>query len=416
MFQNTEKGKKLCDEYSAFLKTLWDNGTIDALNKKWLGSDESKKTLDDYSNLPAVNGSLKFAVDPSLVPFAYVRDNRLIGYDVEIAVMFCKAKGYSLEIQAMSLSALITSVKTGKSDFSCSMNITEERSENTIFSTTPTIKSGNVLVVMKSSNSASVPVSDSGSVQSKNILSFWDDLVLSFQKTFIRENRWLLFAEGIANSMTITVMSIFFGIILGFSVFMACRNGGIIANLAAKFSVWLIKGTPTVVLLMILYYVIFGHVSISGIAVSIMAFTLTFATSVYRMLTFGTGAVDKGQTEAAYALGFTDMQTFFTIVLPQAALHFMPSFKEEVTMLIKSTSIVGYIAVQDLTKMGDIVRSRTYEAFFPLIAVAVIYFIMAGMLNFLSGIIHRRITPSRRKPEDILRGIKPEECSAENPA
>ena len=211
-------------------------------------------------------------------------------------------------------------------------------------------------------------------------------------------------------------MSIFFGILLGFSVFMACRNGGIIANLAAKFSVWLIKGTPTVVLLMILYYVIFGHVSISGIAVSIMAFTLTFATSVYRMLTFGTGAVDKGQTEAAYALGFTDMQTFFTVVLPQAALHFMPSFKEEVTMLIKSTSIVGYIAVQDLTKMGDIVRSRTYEAFFPLIAVAVIYFIMAGMLNFLSGIIHRRITPSRRKPEDILRGIKPEECSAENPA
>ena len=126
------------------------------------------------------------------------------------------------------------------------------------------------------------------------------------------------------------------------------------------------------------------------------------------MLTFGTGAVDHGQTEAAYALGFTDLQTFFTVILPQAAIHFMPSLKEEVTMLIKSTSVVGYIAVQDLTKMGDIVRSRTYEAFFPLIAVAAIYFVLAGILNLVTSAIERRITPSRRKPEDILRGIKTE--------
>ena len=205
--------------------------------------------------------------------------------------------------------------------------------------------------------------------------------------------------------MIITVSSIFCGMLLGFIAFMFCRTGSVIANAITKFSVWLIKGTPIVVLLMILYYVIFGHVNISGIIVSIIAFTLIFGTSVYRMLTFGTGAVDRGQTEAAYALGFTDMQTFFTVILPQAALHFMPSFKEEVTMLIKSTSVVGYIAVQDLTKMGDIVRSRTYEAFFPLIAVAVIYFVLAGMLNIIVNIIHVRITPSKRKAEDILKGI-----------
>ncbi|MBQ6435732.1 MAG: ABC transporter permease subunit, partial [Synergistaceae bacterium] len=176
-------------------------------------------------------------------------------------------------------------------------------------------------------------------------------------------------------------------------------------NIITKFSVWLIKGTPIVVLLMILYYIIFGKVDISGIWVAVIAFSLTFGTSVYRMLTFGTGALDRGQTEAAYALGYTDLQTFFTIILPQAALHFMPSLREEVTMLIKSTAVVGYIAVQDLTKMGDIVRSRTYEAFFPLIAVAIIYFILAGLLNAIVLRIHWKITPSMRKPEDILRGI-----------
>ena len=94
-----------------------------------------------------------------------------------------------------------------------------------------------------------------------------------------------------------------------------------------------------------------------------------------------------------------------TVILPQAALHFMPAYKAEVMTLIKATAIVGYIAVQDLTKMGDIVRSRTYEAFFLLIAVAVIYFVLAGILNIILGMIHNRIRPEKRTRDDILRGI-----------
>ena len=156
---------------------------------------------------------------------------------------------------------------------------------------------------------------------------------------------------------------------------------------------------------MILYYIIFGKVDIAGIWVAVIAFTLTFGSSVYAMLCSGVNALDKGQTEAAYALGFTDRQTFFKVILPQAALHFMPAYKAEVVALIKATAIVGYIAVQDLTKMGDIVRSRTYEAFFPLIAVAAIYFVLAGLLNVVAGIIHNRIRPEKRTRNDILRGI-----------
>ena len=405
IFAQTEQAKKFCDEYSEFLKKLWDDGTIDALNAKWLGADESKKILDDYSQLPAANGTIKMAVDASMIPFAYMRDNKIVGYDIDLAVMFCKSKGYALVVENMPLTAAIASVKSGKSDFSQSMNQTKERAENTLFTSTPAIKSGNVLLAMKITETQKTDTYTDNHAENENEPSFWDDIALSFRKTFIREDRWNLFIEGIMNTMIITVSSIFFGMLLGFIAFMFCRTGSVIANAITKFSVWLIKGTPIVVLLMILYYVIFGHVNISGIIVSIIAFTLIFGTSVYRMLTFGTGAVDRGQTEAAYALGFTDMQTFFTVILPQAALHFMPSFKEEVTMLIKSTSVVGYIAVQDLTKMGDIVRSRTYEAFFPLIAVAVIYFVLAGMLNIIVNIIHVRITPSKRKAEDILKGI-----------
>ncbi|MBQ3645395.1 MAG: transporter substrate-binding domain-containing protein, partial [Synergistaceae bacterium] len=340
----------------------------------------------------------RLAADTGVEPFSLMRDNKLQGFDIELSIMFCKAKGYGLEIVPMSLSGILSAIQSGKCDFSIGLTWTEERAKTILFPPIFSMKLDNVLLIRKTK---AAPVIEAKS----EIDIFIDELKASFERTFIREERYKLFIEGIMNTMIITVLSIFFGMVLGFVVFMLCRTGNLFANIITKFSVWLIKGTPIVVLLMILYYIIFGKVDISGIWVAVIAFSLTFGTSVYRMLTFGTGALDRGQTEAAYALGYTDLQTFFTIILPQAALHFMPSLREEVTMLIKSTAVVGYIAVQDLTKMGDIVRSRTYEAFFPLIAVAIIYFILAGLLNAIVLRIHWKITPSMRKPEDILRGI-----------
>ena len=206
--------------------------------------------------------------------------------------------------------------------------------------------------------------------------------------------------------MLITVLSILFGTILGFAVFMLCRNGNPVANTVTRFCVWLVQGMPVVVLLMILYYIIFGRVNISGAAVSVVGFTLVFGSAVYGMLRAGVGAIDKGQLEAAYALGYTNRKAFFRIILPQALPHFMPAYKGEITALIKATAVVGYVAVQDLTKMGDIVRSRTYEAFFPLIAVAIIYFILAAILTFLVNRLEIRIDPRRRSKEQILKGVK----------
>ena len=206
--------------------------------------------------------------------------------------------------------------------------------------------------------------------------------------------------------MLITVLSILFGTVLGFVAFMLCRNGNPIANTVTRFCVWLVQGMPVVVLLMILYYIIFGKVNISGAAVSVVGFTLVFGSAVYGMLRAGVKAIDRGQIEAAYALGYTNRKAFFRIILPQALPHFMPAYKGEITALIKATAVVGYVAVQDLTKMGDIVRSRTYEAFFPLIAVAVIYFILAAILTFIVNRIEIRIDPSRRSKQQILKGVK----------
>lgn len=134
-----------------------------------------------------------------------------------------------------------------------------------------------------------------------------------------------------------------------------------------------------------------------------------FACSMIDMLRVGCNAIGKGQTEASRALGYSEGQSFFRIILPQAAQHFLPIYRNEVVTLIKETSVVGYIAVLDLTKISDLVRSRTYEAFFPLIVTAIMYFVISAVLTKLVSLVEHAIDPKRRKKDKILRGIKEEE-------
>jgi polar amino acid transport system substrate-binding protein len=124
------------------------------------------------------------------------------------------------------------------------------------------------------------------------------------------------------------------------------------------------------------------------------------------MLQVGTGAIDIGQTEGAYALGFSDNETLFTVILPQALMHILPIFKGEAVSLLKSTAIVGYIAVQDLTRAGDMIRSRTFDAFFSLISVAFIYYVVGRLMGMLIGKLQKSLDPKRRPVDRILKGVR----------
>ncbi len=401
VFPMTEAGQALCDRYSAFIDELWADGTMAEIDAVWFGTDDAKRTVMDYESLPATNGTLRMAADLSQPPFTYMKDNRVVGYDVDIASRFCQESGYALEIVSMSFDGMLPSVQSGKCDFSDScITITQERAESVLFSS-PNYLGGIVAAVWKGEEPA-----EAAAIVEAEDDSFWGGIKSSFHKTFIREGRWRLFADGVLTTLLITLLAILFGTLLGFALFMLCRNGNPVANLVTRFCLWLVQGMPMVVLLMILYYIIFGSVSISGVAVAVIGFTLTFGAAVYGLLKMGVGAVDNGQYEAAYALGYTNARTFFKIILPQALPHVLPAYRGEIVGLIKATAIVGYIAVQDLTKMGDIVRSRTYEAFFPLIAVTVIYFVLEGLIGFLVSRVSVNFNPKRRKPADILKGVK----------
>lgn len=391
VFSKSEEGSALNERFNEFLRRIKMDGTFEEINEIWFGEDESRKSLEDYTSYPDTNGTLILATVGQGAPFNYVRDGQVIGLELDFAARFCKEYGYRLEVQLMDFNGIMPSVQSGKCDFGCEgITITEERAESVGFSE-PYYTSRSVLVVMNNAEGKE---------------AFLDSVRSSFEKTFLRDARWRLFLEGVGTTLLITVLSIVFGTALGFGIYMLCRNGNPAANAVTRFFVWLVQGMPVVVLLMILYYIIFAKSSVSGTAIAVVGFTLVFGAAMYAMLCAGVGAIPKGQAEAAYALGYGNTRAFFRIILPQAVPHFLPAYKGEITALIKATAVVGYIAVQDLTKMGDIVRGRTYEAFFPLIAVAVIYFILAAVLIFLVNRVESFINPKRRRKEDILKGVE----------
>jgi len=401
--KNDPESAALCQALNDFLARSRENGTMQELDDIWFGNDEDRKVVN-MDDLTGINGTVRVVTTATDMPYSYIKDEKNVGYDIDLVVRFCRDRGYALELGDVDFAGRIPAIESGKYDFTTDMNVTPERQEQVLFSD-PTSYGGVVLAV-RSEDLAAASVDQGADDKRPSKQPFLDSIRESFIKTFIRENRYKLFISGVLTTLKITLLSMLFGTLLGFGLFMLCRNGNPVANGVTRFCTWLVQGMPMVVLLMILYYVIFGSVSISGVLVAVIGFTLTFGSSVFGLLKMGVGAVDSGQYEAAYALGYSNRRTFFKIILPQALPHVLPAYRGEIVGLIKATAIVGYIAVQDLTKMGDIVRSRTYEAFFPLIAVTVIYFMLEELVGALVSRITIDFDPKRRKAEKILKGVK----------
>jgi len=199
----------------------------------------------------------------------------------------------------------------------------------------------------------------------------------------------------------ISLLSVLFGTLLGALIcFMRMARNRILCTIARVY-ISILRGTPVLVLLMLIFYVVFASVNIDPIIVAVIAFGMNFGAYVSEMFRTAIESIDRGQTEAGIAGGFTPFQTFVYIILPQAVRQVLPVYKGEFISLVKMTSVVGYIAVQDLTKASDIIRSRTFDAFFPLVMVAVLYFIMAYLLALVLDYIGMKTDPKRNRPKRI---------------
>ncbi|MBQ7708624.1 MAG: ABC transporter permease subunit [Bacteroidales bacterium] len=203
----------------------------------------------------------------------------------------------------------------------------------------------------------------------------------SFYNNLIAEDRYRMILDGLQVTLIITVCAVILGTILGGLICWMRMSRHAWLQKVAKVYISIMRGTPVLVVLMLMYYVIMAPLGATGVVVAIVTFGMNTAAYIGEMLRTAIQGIDRGQTEAGLALGYTPRQTFMRIVLPQVIKAVMPVYEGEVVSLLKGTSIVGYIAVADMTRASDLIRSRTFDAFFPIIVTAIIYFFMAWLIG-----------------------------------
>ncbi len=385
-FALQEGNVELKEKIDECIKTLREDGTLDQLNQKWV--IEGNYSIDDVPYIEDENAPvLRVGTDGASEPFSFVYNNQLAGHDIELISRIAYMLGMRIEFSQMPFSSTIVALTTGKVDVAPTVTPTSERDKQVDFS--DVYYEANIVALSKKDGVNSSLISD---------------LKDSFISTFISENRWMMFVDGIKVTLIIALFSFVLATLVGILLCLMLLSKNKVLNTLASIYVRIASGVPILVWLMLLYYVVFNGVNISSIIVSIIALGLQSGASLSGVFKTGIDSIDVGQKEAAEALGFSSFMIYTKIIIPQAILSVFDLYKGEFVSLVKTTSIVGYVAINDITKVSDIIRSRTYEAFFPLITTALIYFVITYLIVVLLNIVQKRINPKFRKT--ILKGVK----------
>ena len=358
---------ELLPQFNEFLRIMKESGSLDAHIDYWLHEGEPASYPEALGT--TYNKPIRYITCTKTAPISFIKDNSWTGLDIELIREFAKWCGRPLVVSDVEITAGIMALQTGQADLlSGCLFATEERKKRIDFSDTYYSCHPGFFMLDKNSTTNG---------------SFLTRMKESFKQSFVVEDRWKLITNGLAVTLEITILAIIIGTILGMLYSqMALSRRKWIKGIASAYD-FLMQGIPILVLLLIMYYVVFARSGLTGIAVSVITFALSFASSSGNVIASSVSNIPKGQWEAGMALGFTHAQTFGSIIFPQALRKGLGAYKGHCISLLKGTSIVGYIAVQDITRASDLLRSRTFEAFAPLLAVTVIYFVLAWLIGLL---------------------------------
>lgn len=358
---------ELMEQLNAFL----DTAPIQAITDHWIKGtpyvEEPPYEIDpDAEPLHCVAGV-------NISPISYLCEGgEWKGIDPDILRRFAHSIGRPFEMSWQDLGAAMIGLETGQAEIvSANLIITEERKKSVAFSKPYYLCHPGYFVVDRSAGGG---------------MSYMERLKMNL----LTENRWRLITDGLGVTLIITLCSILLGSLLGVGVCVCRRSKRKWLRKSADIYSDFINGIPTLVLLLIMFYVVFASSGLNAIVVAIITFSLCFASSSGAIFDNAISSVPIGQTEAGLSLGFTPYKTFTGIVFPQAVCKGINLFIGECIALLKNTSIVGYIAIQDLTRASDIIRSRTFDALVPLIIVTVLYFVLAWLLRRLLLLIIKK--------------------------
>jgi len=370
----------LAEQVDEFLVKVKSDGTIDKMQRYWIV--EKNIAMPNIPEPENPSQVLTVGTSGTIPPHNFYVGDELSGFDIELIKRFAHEYNYKLEFRVEPLVSQLADAEFGKIDMLGGiMSYTEERAERVRFTKTPLFRVPAALIVRNEQNFAG---------------NFFADIRNSFEKTLIREDRYKMILDGLKVTLILALGSLIFGTLLGFVFCILKRSRVKIISTAMTAFIALLSGLPIVLTLMICFYIIFAETGLNEIFVAIIAFATDFGCYVAIILNSGIESVAVGEIEAAKALGMSNFQVFVRIIFPQAIQKTFGVYKRQVISLIKATSIVGYIAVQDLTKVSDIIRARTYEAFFSLIFTAVIYFLIARICIFVLNAAESKLNRRKR--------------------
>ncbi len=376
---NTE----LLDEFNAALQEVKEEGTLDKIISHYIADEDDGYKYISPEGLDYSNGELIMATNASFPPYEYYKEGKIVGIDVDMATAVADKLNMKLVVEDMEFDTIITAVQGGKADIGVAgMTITEDRLKNVSFSE-PYTTAKQVIVVRNGNESGIKSIKE------------------SFILNFVEDDRYEYILSGLKNTLIIALLAVLLGVVIGFviAVIRATydKTGKLkFLNFLCKIYITIIRGTPTMIQLLIIYYVIFASTNISKILVASLAFGINSGAYVAEIIRGGIMSLDNGQFEGARSLGLTHAQTMIYIILPQTFKNTLPALANEFIVLIKETSISGYIGLMDLTMAGNIIRGNTYQAFFPLIAVAIIYLIIVLLLSAGVAKLERSLKKNER--------------------
>ena len=358
---------------SAVQRRMILDGTMQALKEFWLTDRYTEADKFTHIEYEVEEGAepLRVAAASTMAPIAFEVEHEWYGIEIDILRELGKELRRPLEINHYDAVSSIMAVKSGRADVLCGcMFVTPERQEQYLFAEPYHYYKPAYFVLDTDGKKGS----------GENLLQWFKK---SIHKNLIVEKRWKYITDGLLETIKISLLAILLGSILGIGIYSMGKSRRGWIRSTAKVYHGFMAGIPDLVLLLILYYVVFAGSLVPSDIIAIITFALFFASGAAEIYKTSMDSVPHGHVEAGLALGFTRVQTFFNIVLPQAVKCGLPLFTSECIAILKGTAIVGYIAIHDLTKAGDLIRSRTFDAVIPLLIVTVFYFLLAWLIGAL---------------------------------
>ncbi len=386
----------LLKQVNTAIDEIKSSGTLNKIVSSYIPEKESDRGNYHYTQVVSQGEKLIMATNAQFPPYEYYEGGEITGIDVEIGRAIADKLGRVLVIEDMEFDSIIGAVKSGKADIGIAgFTVTEDRAKQISFSNS--YANSKQVIIARIKASAVSAAESTVSSDEEEVPTFIDRLYTNF----VKDDRWKYLTTGLWNTLQITFFAMVIGVFLGFLLAIIRvahdKNGRVpVLNVIAKLYITVIRGTPAMVQLLIIYYVIFASVDINKVLVAIIAFGLNSAAYVSEVVRSGIMSIDNGQFEAGKSLGLKFSTTMIHVILPQAFKNILPALGNEFISLLKETSISGYIGLMDLTRGGDIIRSVTYEAFIPLIAVALVYLFLVVLLSAGVSRLERRLKKNER--------------------